>query len=387
MIKILLVDDQPEFLEITRIFLEKEGNISVETASSAESALSLLTSHKYDAIVSDYEMGGMDGIAFLEEFKRMAFDRPFIIFTGRSREDVVIQALNRGADFYLQKSGDAKIQYAELRNMIHQAVSRKRMEEALIRSEINHRTIVECTDDSIYTVDRFARYLFMNTHHMKRLGIEGGVYVGKSYGDYHSPAEAGSFENSVRQVIASKTSLQEEYTRNDRWFIRRISPVWNETLESVIAVTVVSTEVTQLKKMEEELRRSEENYRVVVEATRDSLYTVDPEGNYLFMNDHHKKRLGIPDDGYRSRNYRDYHSPEDSSRFSDLIHRVVTTRSSVEDRHGSNGKSYIRHLHPVYSNSENTVAAIAVISVELPETSENFPAGSLETPPCGKTTP
>ncbi|MEN6611674.1 MAG: response regulator [Methanoregulaceae archaeon] len=387
MIKILLVDDQPEFLKITRIFLEKDGNISVETASSAESALALLTANKYDAIVSDYEMGGMDGIAFLEEFKRMALDKPFIIFTGRSREDVVIRALNSGADFYLQKSGDAKVQYAELRNMIHQSVTRKRMEDALIRSEINHRTIVECTDDSIYTVDRFSRYLFMNSHHMKRLGIENGSYEGRSYWDYHTLEESKSFEESVHKVVESKISLQEEYSRNNRWFIRRISPVWNATLESVIAVTVVSTEVTERKKMEEDLRLSEENYRIVVESTQDSIYTVDPKGNYVFMNDHHKKRLGIFDEKYRSRNYSEYHSPEDSRHFSDLVEQVTRSRTSLEDRYCSHGKSYLRRLHPIFSKPENCVNAIAVISIEMPVTSENSPLESSKATPCDNATP
>lgn len=387
MIKILLVDDQPEFLKITRIFLEKDGNISVETASSAESALALLTANKYDAIVSDYEMGGMDGIEFLEEFKRMALDKPFIIFTGRSREDVVIRALNSGADFYLQKSGDAKVQYAELRNMIHQSVTRKRMEDALIRSEINHRTIVECTDDSIYTVDRFSRYLFMNSHHMKRLGIEDGSYEGQSYWDFHTVEECRSFEESVRKVVESKVSLQEEYSRNNRWFIRRISPVWNSTLESVIAVTVVSTEVTERKKMEEDLRLSEENYRIVVESTQDSIYTVDPKGNYVFMNEHHKRRLGITNDEYKSRNYCEYHSPEDSRHFTDLIGQVTASRTSLEDEYRSNGNSYLRRLHPIFSKPRNEVMAIAVISVELTGTPETPVPESPAPAPCDNPAP
>jgi PAS domain S-box-containing protein len=364
MIRILLVDDQPDFLEITRLFLEREGKISVDTAVSAEAALTILTQKKYDAVVSDYEMVGMDGIAFLDEFKRRGVDKPFIIFTGKSREDVVIRALNSGADFYLQKCGEPNIQYAELRNMIQQAVMRKRVEEALIRSEINHRTIVESTEDSIYMVDRTTRYLFMNTHHQRRLGITDGNYGKRIYSEFHSPEESQKFAVAVEQVFDTGAALQDEYSQGSRWFIRRLSPVRNETLERIVAVTVVSTEVTSRKRAEESVRISEENYRIVVESTQDSIYTVDPDCRYLFMNTHHKQRLGIADDDYRTKRYGDYHTPEETERFSGLIERVIRTQSSLEDRYSQERRDFIRKIHPIFDALRKEVTAIAVISIE-----------------------
>jgi PAS domain S-box-containing protein len=365
MIKILLVDDQPAFLEITRIFLEKEGTISVDTAESAEDALGMLGRNRYDAIVSDYEMTGMDGIAFLTEFKKLGIDKPFIIFTGRSREEIVIRALNTGADFYLQKTGEAAVQFAELRNMIQQAVMRKRVEEALIKSEINYRTIVESTDDSIYMVDKNLRYLFMNTHHQKRLGIPDGDYEGHNYREFHSPEDSERFAASIQQSIDTGKTTQDEYTHDGRWFIRRMSPVRNEALERYFAITVVSTEATGRKKMEEALRLSEENYRILVEATQDSIYTVDKEGRYLFMNSHHKGRLGIKDGDYQTRHYADFHTPEDTKQFAYSIREVAATRKFREDRYTRDGKTFLRKMYPVFDQSGGTVMAIAVISLDI----------------------
>ncbi|OPY41829.1 MAG: putative diguanylate cyclase [Methanoregulaceae archaeon PtaU1.Bin059] len=129
MISVLLVDDEPALLDITQIFLEREGKMSVTLSESAGSALRLLESAQFDIIVSDYEMPGMNGIEFLKSVKGRGLDIPFIIFTGRGREHVAIEALNIGASFYLQKGGDPKSQFAELRNMIMQAVRRKKAEE------------------------------------------------------------------------------------------------------------------------------------------------------------------------------------------------------------------------------------------------------------------
>ena len=366
MIRILLVDDLPEFLEITRIFLEKEGNISVDTSESAEGALELLRERKYDAVVSDYEMPEMNGIEFLEEFKKQGIDKPFIIFTGRSREDVVINALNTGADFYLQKMGDPTIQFAELRNMIQQAVMRKRVETALIKSEINYRNIIESTEDSIYMVDKNCRYLFMNNHHQQRLGITGD-YEGRDYRDFHTQEESEIFDSSIKQCVETGTPMQVEYSHGDRWFIRKMSPVRNDTLERYYGVTVVSTEVTERRRMEEALRLSEEKYRILIEATQDSVYTVDKEGRYMFMNSHHKRRIGIEGDDYLMKSYGEFHTPEETERFSGFVRDVVESKKFHEDNYKRNGGTYIRKMYPIFDKSGENIISVAVISIDVKE--------------------
>ncbi len=131
MYRILYVDDEPALLEITKVFLEQDGEITVDTRTSAIPALSLLDSGEHDAIISDYQMPGMDGIAFLKKVRASGNKIPFILFTGKGREEVVIQALNEGADFYLQKGGDPVSQFAELSNKIRYAINSKRAEVTL----------------------------------------------------------------------------------------------------------------------------------------------------------------------------------------------------------------------------------------------------------------
>ncbi|WP_052418788.1 PocR ligand-binding domain-containing protein [Methanolacinia paynteri] len=130
-ISLLYVDDEPVLLNMSKLFLEKTGGFSVTTAGNAKDALKLLSEKPFDAVVSDYQMSGMDGIGLLKSLRSAGNRIPFIIFTGKSREEVVIEALNEGADFYLQKGGDPKSQYAELAHKIKSAVKSKRAEEAL----------------------------------------------------------------------------------------------------------------------------------------------------------------------------------------------------------------------------------------------------------------
>jgi len=130
MITVLYVDDEPELLELGKTFLERNGTFTITIADSGESALTLLKNATFDAIVSDFQMPVMNGISLLREI-RSTSDIPFILFTGKGREEVVIDAINSGADFYLQKGGDPAAQFAELGHKILQAVSHRLAEQAL----------------------------------------------------------------------------------------------------------------------------------------------------------------------------------------------------------------------------------------------------------------
>ena len=146
MYTILYVDDEPALLEISKLFLERDGQFSVDTITSAAAALTLMQSKNYDAVIADYQMPLMDGIQFLKQVRGSGNSVPFILFTGRGREEVVIQALNEGADFYLQKGGEPKSQFTELAHKIQSAVSRKKAEEELkqargaLEDRVNQRT-------------------------------------------------------------------------------------------------------------------------------------------------------------------------------------------------------------------------------------------------------
>lgn len=136
------MDDEPSILKQAKIFLENENErLNIDTAVSAERGLELLKQNEFDAIVSDYQMPEMDGLEFLEKVRKdKNSDIPFIIFTGRGREDVAMDALNLGADRYLQKRGDPKSQYGVLAQAIVQEVKRKKVESEKEKTETEERT-------------------------------------------------------------------------------------------------------------------------------------------------------------------------------------------------------------------------------------------------------
>jgi DNA-binding response OmpR family regulator len=132
MLSVLYVDDDPLLLDVGKLFLEQSGAFQVEILSSTAEALEKIRTNNYDAVISDYQMPEMDGIQFLKAVREQYPHLPFIIFTGKGREEIVIEALNNGADHYLQKGGDPKSQFAELKHNIERAVERKRTHDTIL---------------------------------------------------------------------------------------------------------------------------------------------------------------------------------------------------------------------------------------------------------------
>ncbi len=181
MYTVLYVDDESGLLEIGKLFLEDDGQFIVDTVTSASAALALLDTKTYDAVISDYLMPGMDGIEFLKKVRSLGNTIPFILFTGRGREEIVIQALNEGADFYLQKGGEPVSQFTELAHQIVHAVKRKRAEDALKVSEEKYRRIVETAEEGIWQTDenQIPKTTYVNRHMAEMLGYTPEEMIGR----------------------------------------------------------------------------------------------------------------------------------------------------------------------------------------------------------------
>ena len=180
MISVLYVDDEPDLLELARLFLTQSGDMEIQSVTSAPEALALLPDRKFDAIVADYQMPDMDGIEFLKTVRVSYGDIPFILFTGRGREEVVIRAIEHGADAYLQKGGDPRPQFTELAHKIRQLVRMKRAEDSLRENEERFRGMAERSSDLILIFDDRMVVTYASPSSIQITGYEPEALLGKS---------------------------------------------------------------------------------------------------------------------------------------------------------------------------------------------------------------
>lgn len=142
MIKVLYVDDELDLLDLAKEFLSVKDGFDVETVVSVKEAIKFVQKNDYEVIISDYEMPEISGIEFLKIIRKRFKNIPFILFTGKGREEVAIEAINNGVTFYLQKGTDVSAMFAELKQKIKQGVEKERL-------SINLSTVISSLGDIV----------------------------------------------------------------------------------------------------------------------------------------------------------------------------------------------------------------------------------------------
>ena len=283
MIKILYVDDEPALLEMGKLFLEMSNEIQVETATSAEGALRTLNSDRYDVVVSDYVMPIMDGISFLKRLRAGGNSIPFVLFTGKGREEVVIEALNSGADFYLQKGGDPKAQFKELEHKIREVVRRRRAEEALHSSQQMLQLVLDSIPQRVIWKDKELTYIGCNKNAANEVGLsEPKDLIGKNDHDIVDGDSAEQYGADDRQVMESgiaKINFEEKLIRLDgevRWLRTSKVPL-RDTDGGIIGIMGAYEDITERKRADKILKESEERYRSLYLDNRDAIMIFSSE--------------------------------------------------------------------------------------------------------------
>jgi PAS domain S-box-containing protein len=265
MITILLVDDEPALLELAVRYLSDKATDEILTAPSVDTALMILAAKPVDAIVSDYEMPGADGIEFLRRVRTRGDTTPFIIFTGRGREVVAMQALNYGADFYLQKGGDPVSEFAELRNMIEKAVERRRaVEEARALAErVEHQAqildeILSSIPDPVLIMDADGGITYANMAGARVLGISRMAILGKHIRELQIPEDAVTpLRAAAQKVFGTGERTVADLPWNGGIGVVRfrcsISPL-HTTTGRINAVDIMFHDITDEARLAEELK-------------------------------------------------------------------------------------------------------------------------------------
>jgi PAS domain S-box-containing protein len=170
-IRILHVDDDPCSQEITKqIMMDIDSSFEFDNASCVEEAFKKLATENFDVIVSDYEMPQKNGLQFLMELREQNIQIPFILFTGKSREEIAIKALNLGADGYHNKQGPPEIVYRELSHNIVVLFDRNKAKQSLEESEKRYRALMEKASEAIFVHNMEGQIIDANQQAYKKLG-------------------------------------------------------------------------------------------------------------------------------------------------------------------------------------------------------------------------
>ena len=198
-VRVLHVDDDPDFAELTALYLEREDDgFEVETAASAAEALDRLAEASYDVIVSDYDMPRVDGIEFLRQVRRQFPDVrvPFVLLTGKGSEEVAAEALHAGATSYVRKGGPDTYEYVveRIRRDIRAARDR--------RDSDRFGTVVEALEDPVYVLDSEGRFTYVNDALVDLVGYRRADLLGATPSLIKSPDAVASAERHLGLLLS-----------------------------------------------------------------------------------------------------------------------------------------------------------------------------------------
>ena len=300
---VLLVEDEPTFMEMMKDSLEvhSDNQFIIDTASSAYEAIDKIKQSRIDVIVSDYSMPEMTGLELFKNIREYT-KIPFILFTGKGDEEVVIDAINVGVDYYLKKGADYNLLFPRLSHMIRQGAERKFAEETIQEREHQLRDLFEKSLIATLILNTDGRLIDCNNAALTLLGLPSKQnIIGKPVLSYQNLTEEQSNRlktgGSIRynailnfkelsNRLSTHTSLKEE-KYIDVTFIPQ-----HDSEGLIIAYYVQIIDLTPQYIAETALRKSNEQLGLAIEGSQLGLWDWYIETGVTIFNERWAEIIG-----------------------------------------------------------------------------------------------
>jgi len=274
-IRVLHVDDEPEFAEMAAAFIEREDDrLEVEAVAGASDALSRLAESTFDCVISDYDMPETDGIEFLETVRERYPALPFVLYTGKGSEEVASDAIAAGASDYLQKERGTG-QYAVLATRIGTLVERTRAR----RRQRRQLEAIETAREGIGILDSDGHHIDVNRAYADIYRADSEELIGEHWTTLYPEDEA----EYVRTAVVPEVEQRGYWC--GRTTGRRVDGT-TFTQDCVVSAAENDTTIRTVQDVSDRLETEEQlnRYRTLVEALNDPVYVLDENGRFQFVN-------------------------------------------------------------------------------------------------------
>jgi two-component system, cell cycle sensor histidine kinase and response regulator CckA len=284
---LLIVDDSKTLRErLVTALAEIEGVAVLGEARNASEALAAVRDLKPKVVILDIQMPDGNGIEVLKTIKQESQPPVVIMLTNHPFPQYREKCRQLGADYFLDKTNDLET----LIDIFKGLIARFKAEEKLHESEEQYRVVAETATDVIVTIDENSTILYVNKsvervfgysvpellgqpimllmpdylREIHKAAIIRYTQTGQKHINWESVELPGLHKNG--QEIPLELSFGEFIKHGKRYF------------------TGIARDISERKQVEQELRKSEERYRDLVENARDIIYSHDLQGNYTSIN-------------------------------------------------------------------------------------------------------
>jgi PAS domain S-box-containing protein len=300
-IRVLLIEDDPDYLAILRELVEGESGSHFRVVASAgdlTTGIAHMREQIADVVLLDLNLPDSRELATFVQAHAAAPELPLIILSGIDDEDFAAEAVHLGAQDYLVKSRtDAHL----LQRALRYAVERCRSETQLASERDLLNTLLDNIPDRIYFKDRKSRFVRINRALMRLFGLSRpedayGLTDADFYGEEHA-REALADELRVMETgepVLNKIESETLYDGRRAWSLTTKLPLRDRS-GAIVGTCGISREITDLKEMESALEDERNLLRAVIDNVPDHIFLKDAEGHYLLDNVAHMRWLGASD--------------------------------------------------------------------------------------------
>jgi PAS domain S-box-containing protein len=289
-LSILIVEKDPAFTAALSLMLELDFGAEVVVAHDLISAREALSSGGFGLVTIDYQVPGGNGLELLEEIRGLQEPPPVIMVTGQGDERIASEAFQMGAAGYVVKDGRAT---ALLPETIRAILERETYRRALEESEKKFRLLAENMTDNIWLLDFKLNMIYTSPSVEKIFGYTTEEALLRPLS---SSMSADSYEAAVDMLIEEldnedrgadpermRTIELEEYRKDGTtvWTESTVKFLRDETGKAT-AILGVSRDISDRKKILDDLRESEERFRIITANVPGFLWTTDLQLNFTY---------------------------------------------------------------------------------------------------------
>ncbi len=281
-VNILLVDDDPldrRLVEMTLARSNPPMQYNVETAGTLSEATRRLSNGSYDVVLLDLNLPDSSGIDTVQQAQDTDSDASIVVLTGLDDEEMGIEAIRRGAEDYLIKG--KSLEHILVRT-IRYSLERKLVRQRLIETENRFRSVVQTAGSVIFVLSPEYRILEWNEQAEHLYGRQRQEVLNKDYLRLFVPEEIRDrVATDMRKVLSGKTIKSFENSIRIRDGSRRIL-LWNasalfDSKGQAIGVIAVGQDITDRKRMEDELRHHREYLELTVNERTANLQEINKQ--------------------------------------------------------------------------------------------------------------
>jgi len=265
---------------------------------------------------------------------------PFVI---KQFDNLAKEVITKTSELPVKRK-DSSVFYAEISSVLlkmdggsylmgtfRDITDRKQAEEALQESEETLRALINAPTDSVLLLDTRGVILDLNKIAAERLGKSRDELIG-TLADSSLPEDIAKKRRSIiSQIFETGREVRFEDERAGTWYDTVVHPITDKD-GAISRVAIIARDITERKKAEEALHKSEDKYRTILENIEEGYYEVDLAGNFTFFNDTMCRIWGYPKEELMGMNNRQYADKESAKRLFQAFNKVYRT--------GKIGKGY-----------------------------------------------